>query len=462
MCGICGLVSYPTADLDLLVTALTRVNHRGHEAVGIAATNGYDLQVFCETGYVREVCRPTVKTFKEFTDDVQKKRMAAFVGHTRYSTVGPSDVRHGQPLEMVRRDGRPFVLAHNGQLAMHAALRPRLEAVGMRFHTDSDSEVLAGAIAESRAQDLPEAVADVVREIPGVYALLALDAEFLVAARDQIGNRPLWFCARDRAVAFASEVAALPAWGVPAREVPPGAIVTVPLAAPTPVVRQIIPPAPGYCIFEALYFARPDQRIGADVAATIRRRLGQRLAAECPVAADAACAVPDSGNDAALGFAEASGVPFEPRIMVENWYTVSGRSFILPGPAQRDAAVRRKYSVTEDLVRGKRVVVVDDTIVRGNTAPVLTALLKDAGATEVHWRIAAAPIRHPCFFGIDIPTAAELIAAGRTEDGVRELVGATSLRYLPYAAMLDAVNGAREGWCTGCFTGTYPIPVPPH
>lgn len=464
MCGIYGLVGNGPEDLEDVIRGLTRVNHRGHGAVGISATNGAALFHFRHQGYVRDACTEGCATFRAFAQQALDGGAFAFVGHTRDATVGPSDEEHGQPVRMQHPRRGPFVLAHNGQVPMHRALRSELETKGFRFHTQSDSEVLAGCVAASDEATLPGAVRSVVARVPGVFSLLALDRAHLVAARDRIGNRPLWTARASRVTAFASEVPALPVSLGEPTEVAPGSLVAIDLAArdTAPAVEQVTSAEPAYCIFEALYFARPDQRIGSAVAGQIRRHLGARLAAERPVDADLVCGVPDSGTDAALGFSLASGLPYQPRLLVKNWYEVPDRSFILPGQQRRERAARGKYAVTAELARGQRVCIVDDTLVRGNTAPVLTAMLRAAGATEVHWRIAAAPIRYPCFYGIDIPTMEELPAAWLNEADICQHVGADSLRYLPYDSMCAGVEEPtrRRGWCTACFSGRYPIPVP--
>lgn len=463
MCGICGLLRTEPGGLPTLVTRLALVNHRGHETVGIAATNGVEMWSFRDFGYVREACTESREAFRSFARATLGEHAHAYIGHTRYATVGGGDIALAQPIGRVHPVFGKFFVAHNGQLPNHRQLRQHLSECGQCFETTSDSEVLAALIAQSAATTLPMAVAEVVRELPAAFSFLALDRCFLVAARDRLGMRPLWWRQSARRVLVASEVGALTdEEDDPLEEIPPGAMV-VAERTPTGLRTERTPvavPSPAQCLFEALYFARPDQRIGASAAGVIRQELGRRLARACPAEADVVCGVPESGTAAALGFAHTSGLPFEPYAFVKNWYVVPARSFILPTREQRTHAASLKYNANATVVAGKRVVVVDDTIVRGNTTPKLTAALRRAGAAEVHWRIAASPIRHPCFYGIDIPTSSELLAFGKTEAEVCAAVGADSLRYLPYAEMVAVAETASSGWCTACFTGHYPTAVP--
>lgn len=463
MCGLVGFLYNQPGKLPQVVQNLSLVNHRGHEAVGIAASNRESISIFRKTGYVREACTLKREAWRQFAKEVTESGATNFVGHTRYSTVGPSDVSLAQPMHMINPHWHEFVLAHNGQLTDHERWRVILESQGHRFQTTSDTEVLAALLAHSQTSSLPDAVAEAVETLSAAFSLIVMNQEWLVGARDRWGLRPLWFTDTPKAVGFASEIAALPGDRAYKREVPPGTVIAVRRTGASweVIERKVAQTDERYCIFEALYFARPDQVIGTKTAGEIRYGLGQRLAREHPLEVDLVCGAPDSGTDAAMGFANEAGLPFTHRAVLKNWYTVPARSFILPGQEKRIGAAHAKYSICPDLVRGKRVVCVDDTLVRGNTTPILTEKFRQAGAREVHWRIAAAPIRYPCFYGIDIPSQKELPAASHTEEELgRQLLKADSLKYLSLEGMRSGVNGGVKGWCNACFTGRYPTPVP--
>jgi len=467
MCGIVGLIGHGPEDLERTIQSLGNVNNRGHEAVGITATSGHRLSKqqplihFRHFGLVRDACTADRATFRSFTNTVFENEARIFAGQTRYSTVGRNDPERTQPIRVMHPRWGEFSLFHNGQVCNHDDIRLGCETRGHTFRTNpvGDSEALAAYITQTKAKSLAEAVAHAIRTIPGTFSLLIMTNSQLIAARDRFGNKPLWRQADADYTAYASEVAALPQVNNLATPVAPGSMEVVDFSTNTLSVEQVVEPVPAYCIFEDLYFSRPDQIHGSEIAGEFRRRMGIRTAIECPTDADFVCYVPDSGGDAGLGFAEQSGIRFEPRAVVRNFYNVASRSFILPGQKSRTSAARQKYAISS-IVRGKRIIIVDDTLVRGNTLPVITAMAYEAGAKEVHIRVAAAPVIHPCYGGIDIPTEEELPAAQLSEAGIRNLVGSTSLRYLPLAPMLEEAEKTCNGHCAACFNGCYPYPHP--
>ena len=458
MCGIVGIVGNGPEDIETTVNSLCMVNNRGQEAVGITATNRKSLFPFRHTGLVRHACNDDRRTWRRFTETCLEQGCHIFLGHTRYSTVGPSSMDLIQPIPMNSPVWGDFAVAHNGQISNHLQLRKQCQQRGHRFRTTSDTETLAVYMAQSDCKTLPEAVAHVLENIVGTYSLMILSPDWLIATRDRLGNRPLWFEADANYIAFASEVAALPQGDNLAREVHPGSLIAVNLKDYSFSERQVVEPFCHHCILEQLYFSRPDQVHCNEQSSSFRHRMGSRLAHEHPVEADIVCPVPDSGNDAAQGFAEASGIQFAPRGAIRNHFSFSSRSFILPGQKQRRGGAMLKYSVSSS-VRGKRIVFVDDSLIRGNTAEILTAKAYKAGATEVHWRIAASPVIHPCSGGIDIPTDTELVASSVGIDKFRQKIRASSLEYLPYEAMMAEANHNCTGWCAGCFDGNYPYPL---
>lgn len=462
MCGICGSVSRQPLTLESVIKQLTRVNHRGHEAVGIAAVNGSGTFVspsFVASGLVREACNANQQMFREFSQRFSENQPRAFIGHTRYSTVGSSEVRNAQPFKMYHPVFGHFYLAHNGQVPNHEQLRKQLELHGQRFVTESDSETLAAMIAHCSAATLPEAVVEMMRRVEGAYSLLVLGKHHFVAARDRHGVWPLWLSVLPGGdTLFASEEGSLgPVMS--AREILPGTIVSVNISTPTEIQSCQISSGDSHrCWLDVVYLARPDEGVGATIAADVRFALGQRLARTCPVTADLVTGVPDSGIDAAQGFAQTSGIPLCLRAMVRNRFA-PGRSFILPGETGRQDAVLDKQSVTRRSVDGKRVVIVDDSIVRSTTSRIITQMMREAGASEVHWRIAAAPIRFPCFYGIDMPSTDQLPAHRNSWKQIAASIGADSVCYLSFDAMHDCLSQFHHGWCTACTTGKYPIPI---
>ncbi len=446
-CGVFGVYD-PAGDCARTAYyGLYALQHRGQEACGIAAINDRELSFHKDVGLVGEV-------FHEGILDELNGTMA--VGHVRYSTTGGTRRENAQPLTLRYVKGT-LALAHNGNLPHADELRTKFEYQGAIFQTTSDSELIAYAIAQARLRcpSVEEAVQKALSGLRGAWSLIVMSPRKLVAARDPWGFRPLCMGRRGKAVMFTSESCALDAVGARfERELGPGEIVAV----EDGVVRTIQGPAGrGHlCIFEYIYFARPDSTICGQSVHEARRRAGYFLAQEYPVEADVTVGVPDSGLDAALGYAEASGIPYGVGL-VKNRYI--GRTFITPGQDHREQAVRIKLGALRSCVAGKRVVLVDDSIVRGTTSRQIVSLLREAGAKEVHLRSSAPPFIAPCYFGTDIPNKDELIACRYSVEEIRAQTGADSLAFLSLDALKRIVPNAACGFCDGCFTGKYPMPL---
>jgi amidophosphoribosyltransferase len=379
------------------------------------------------------------------------------IGHTRYSTAGSSTIENAQPVLVSSRGGH-IALAHNGNITNAGELRVDLEELGSIFASSMDSEVIVHRLARSAAEKPEERLADALREVEGAYSILMVLGDTLLSARDPRGWRPLVMGRLNGAPVFASETCALDIVGATyERDIEPGEIIAIDASGE----RSIFPfekKELKRCVFEHVYFARPDSRIFGGSVDRARRALGRRLAQECPApGADLVFSVPDSSNSAAIGFAEESGLPFE-LALIRNHYV--GRTFIQPTQATRDAKVRLKYNAVREVLDGKRVVMVDDSIVRGTTTRGLVALVRGAGATEVHMRVSSAPVTGPCYYGIDTPSREELIAANNNLEEIRASLGVDSLGYLSLDGMLESVPTGPEGFCHACFSGDYPTPPP--
>ena len=447
-CGVFGVYD-PAGDCARTAYyGLYALQHRGQEACGIAAINDRELSYHKDAGLVGEV-------FHEAVLDRLNGTMA--VGHVRYSTTGGTRRENAQPLTLRYVKGT-LALAHNGNLPHADQLRARFEYQGAIFQTTSDSELIAYAIAQARLRcpSVEEAVRRALAGLRGAWSLIVMSPRKLVAARDPWGFRPLCMGRRGEVVVFASESCALDAVGARfERELGPGEIVAVEDGQ----VRTVQPPSAGgghLCIFEYIYFARPDSTICGQSVHQARLRAGRFLAQEHPAEADVVIGVPDSGLDAALGYAEASGIPYGVGL-VKNRYI--GRTFITPGQGRREQAVRIKLGALRSCVKGKRVVLVDDSIVRGTTSRQIVSLLREAGAAEVHLRSSAPPFIAPCYFGTDIPDEDELIACRCSVEEIRARTGADSLGFLSLNALKRVAPDAACGFCDGCFTGKYPMPL---
>ncbi len=448
MCGIFGVYGHNNA-AALTQLGLYSLQHRGQESAGIVAVD--------ERGLAR-ASRAMGLVSEAFSDSgMSKLKGAIAIGHTRYSTAGSSAIENAQPILARVRTGH-ISLAHNGNLTNAVELKRELEEEGAIFNSTMDSEIIVHRIARATGDTPEERVASALNGVEGAYCLIVLIDETLVVARDPLGLRPLVVGKLGDGWVFASESCALDIVGATLeREVQPGEIVS--LDARGLRSCNLLPPAPLHrCVFEHVYFARPDSTIFSGSVNESRRRLGKQLAIEQPApTAEMVFSVPDSSNSAALGYAEESGLPFE-LALIRNHYI--GRTFIQPTQEGRDAKVKVKYNPVRELLAGKSVVMVDDSIVRGTTTRGLVALVRAAGAREVHMRVSSAPIISPCYYGIDTPRREELIAATMKHDEMARHLGVDSLGYLSIDGMLSAMPSGPSGYCHACFSGKYPTEVP--
>ncbi len=453
-CGVFGLYVHPD-DADRLspaheaYAALFALQHRGQEACGISVNNDGVIRTHKDLGLVNDV-------FNQQILDNMPGNMA--IGHVRYSTTGLQSRENAQPLSITHCKGN-LALAHNGNLVNAVALRKNIETTGGIFNSSSDTEVLAYTIVQERIKcgSIEMAVLNAMSVIQGAYSLVVMSPRKMIAARDPHGFRPLVIGKTGKSYIFCSETCALDTIGAEfIRDVEPGEVIVVEDGE----MRSLHYPIkcdPTTCVFEYIYFARPDSVIDGASVEFARQEAGRYLAEEHPVEADVVIGVPDSGIPAAIGYAKASGIPYGVGL-IKNRYI--GRTFIQPGQKNRERSVRMKLNALKYAVEGKRVIMVDDSIVRGTTCARLVKILRDAGAKEVHMRISAPPFLHPCFFGTDVPDREHLIAYNRTVDEIRDIVGVDSLGYLSLEATEKIAVGARCGFCTGCFSGHYPIPTP--
>jgi amidophosphoribosyltransferase len=445
MCGVFGIRSEERDVARLAYFGLFALQHRGQESAGIAVSDGGRLTVLRDMGLVAQV-------FNE--QQLQALPGEVAIGHTRYSTTGANRWANAQPLIHHGR-ARTVALGHNGNLVNVEDLRAELEADGVRLGSGSDSEVIAALVARDPAP-LPEAVASAMRRLDGAYSVTALAEGTLVAFRDPFGFRPLTLGRIGEDWVVASETCALDLIGAEAvRDVRPGEVVWVDAdglhaAQAAPADQNAL------CIFEHVYFARPDSRLGGVEVHGARIRMGETLAREAPVAADLVIGIPDSGTPAAIGYSKASGIPFN-EALIKNRYVA--RTFIQPDQEMREQGIRLKFNPLDE-VESRRIVVVDDSIVRGNTMRQLVQMLLGAGAAEVHVRISSPPVVSPCFYGIDMADEDELAAAHRPVEEMREHIGATSLHYLSVEGMQAATELPADAVCRACFTREYPTPVP--
>jgi amidophosphoribosyltransferase len=448
-CGIFGVHLRPGADVDvagMIQVGLFALQHRGQESCGISVASNDELRIEKDMGLVAEVFT------EERLADLRFPGARIGIGHTRYSTTGSSLRFNAQPLT-VRSNKGLIALAHNGNFTNARAIRNAMLSAGAVFQTTNDSEVMINLIARYAELSLADATARVMGELEGGFAVVLMDRHRLLGLRDAHGVRPLVIGALDGGYVFASESAALAVVGARfVRDVAPGELV---VADDTGLhARQVLTPNATPCAFEWIYFARGDGALdGADVHAS-RMRMGEILAREAPVEADVVVGVPESGLPAALGYARASGIPFDFGLHKSPY---AGRTFIAPNARLRQQKVRLKLAPTS-AVAGKRVVLVDDSIVRGTTSGRIVALLRDAGAREVHFRVSSPPIRYPCYYGIDTAARAELAAATMTIDEIRARIGADSLSFISEAGLARAIGLART--CLACFDGRYPAGHP--
>jgi amidophosphoribosyltransferase len=449
-CGVFGVWAPGEEVAKLTYYGLYALQHRGQEAAGMAVSDGSAVLVYKELGLVAQV-------FDEATLAALRGDLA--IGHTRYSTTGAGTWENAQPSFRSGRAGGSLALGHNGNLTNTAELRrfaEQLDPTVDAMHATSDSDLITRLLSARPDVSLQQAAAEVLPELRGAFSLVFMDENTLHAARDPHGVRPLVLGRLERGWVAASETAALDIVGASVvREVEPGEL----LAIDEHGLRssRFATPEPKGCLFEYVYLARPDSTlVGRNVHAA-RVEIGRRLAAEHPVEADMVIGVPESGIPAAIGYAEASGIPYGSGL-VKNAYV--GRTFIQPSQSLRQLGIRLKLSPVQEVVEGKRLVVVDDSIVRGNTSRQLIEMLRAAGAAEVHLRITSPPIKHPCYYGIDMATRAELIGADLAVEEIREFVGADSLHYISLDGLISATPHQKKSLCRACFDGEYPIPVP--
>lgn len=448
MCGIFGIRGHPDA-AAMTQLGLYSLQHRGQESSGILSVDDTgEAHLERAMGLVSEGLQ---------ADQMTHLPGRIAIGHTRYSTAGSSTIDNAQPI-LARTRGQTMSLAHNGNLVNAVELRNDLESSGAIFSSTMDSEVLLHRLARSRAETPEGRMAEALQGVEGAYCLVVTIGDALVLARDPRGWRPLTIGKLGDAYVAASESCALDIVGATkVRDVEPGEVVRIDGSGITSIFPFERKPL-SRCIFEHVYFARPDSQIFGGSVDRARRALGRRLAEEQPApGADFVFAVPDSSNAAALGYAEVAGIPFE-FALIRNHYV--GRTFIQPTQAGRDAKVKVKYNAVRGLLEGKKVVMVDDSIVRGTTTRGLVAMVRAAGAREVHMRVSSAPITGPCWYGIDTPQKSELIAASNDVQAIARLLGVDSLGYLSLDGMLSAMPDGPGGYCHACFSGQYPTAAP--
>ena len=448
-CGVFGIYNKAGDCARDTYYGLYALQHRGQESCGIAANNNRDITCYKDMGMVGDV-------FSEEKLDELNGTMA--VGHVRYSTAGGSKRENAQPLCLSYIKNQ-LALVHNGNLVNAKALKYEFELSGSIFQTTADTEVIAYAIARQRLKcgSIEEAVVGTMKRLVGAYSLIVMSGRKLIAARDPWGFRPLCIGKRGNAWIFASETCALDGVGAQfVRDVEPGEVVVIE-EGQLRSIRENCSGKSHICIFEYIYFARPDSVIGGQGVHEARLEAGRLLARQNPVDADVVIGVPDSGLDAALGYCQESGIPVAEGFL-KNRYI--GRTFIKPEQSSRETAVKLKLSPMRSQIEGKRVIMIDDSIVRGTTSNLITNLLRDAGAKEVHVKISSPPFISPCYFGTDVPDKDHLIACQMDLESIRKHIGADSLDYLNVESLRKLVPMIQGDFCEGCFTGKYPVDIP--
>jgi len=442
-CGVFGIWS-PQHDVSRLAYfALFALQHRGQESAGIATTDSGHITTQRDLGLVSQVFDE--RSLETLTGE-------AAIGHVRYSTTGGAGWENSQPV--YREDRRAVALAHNGNLINAVELYNELTEAGVKFRSTSDSEIIAALAASDPAETTVDAVASVMGRLKGAFSTVILTPESVIAFRDAAGIRPLCLGELEGRYVVASESCALDIIGARfLREVAPGELLSI--SERGIETRQVLSSdRKALCVFEHIYFSRPDSKLEGRTLQSVRGRMGEILAREAPAEADLVISVPDSGNAATKGFARASGIPQDDGL-IKNRYVA--RTFIQPGQELRRQGLRLKFNPLPEVVSGKRLVVVDDSIVRGNTMRQIVGMLREAGATEVHLRMSSPAIRHPCHYGVDMPTAEEMAAHGRTTEEIAKELNADSLAYLSLDGVYEAIGSPRETHCDACFTGQYPL-----
>ena len=444
-CGIFGVYATGIDIARFIFFALYALQHRGQESAGIAVTNGDGIKMHGNMGLVSQA----------FTEnDLPQLKGYIGIGHNRYSTTGSSQPGNIQPI-IARAEGLTIALAHNGNILNAKPLRDELQERGYSFHTSTDSEVIANLILASHGKSWEGKIGYAMRRLQGAYSLTIMTHDKLIGVRDPLGVRPLCMGNIDSGWVIASESCALDHIGAQfSRDIEPGEMIVVDENGIKSFKKRSSKKA--LCIFEYIYFARPDSIIQGKLLYQARQAMGKMLAQEYPVDADLVMGVPDSATAAGIGYSNASGIPYCEGLL-KNRYV--GRTFIEPDQRIRELGVQLKFNPLSRIIAGKRLVVVDDSIVRGTTTPHVVNLLKKAGAKEVHLRICAPPIRYPCLLGVDMATEWELIAARKTVPEIRDYLGADSLGYLSLDGLIKAIDLPKEIFCLACFTGDYPVPV---
>ncbi len=447
-CGIFGVHGHPES-AKLIYLGLYALQHRGQEGAGIVCGMNGALSAHRGVGLVADVFKP---------HKLARVSGNIGIGHVRYSTFGSSNLKNVQPLVVDYARGS-MALGHNGNLVNAARLREELEDEGAIFQSTTDSEVIIHLISRSKKETFTDRVIEALKRVEGAYSLLAMDGERIVAARDPHGFRPLWLGRLEETYVVASETCALDIidadW---IREIEPGEVVTISQHR-VKFAKPFEPVQPKQCVFEFIYVARPDSDIFGRSVDRVRKDMGGKLAQVAPVEADLVMAVPDSSNAAALGYSHESGIPFDMGF-IRNHYV--GRTFIEPDQGIRDFGVKIKLNPARSTVEGKRIVMVDDSIVRGTTARKIIKMLRRCGAKEVHFRVGSPPIVNSCYYGIDTPNRRKLIAHRLTVEEIREFLMVDSLAYLPIPSLIEAVGGRPEDFCLACFNNEYPTPTPDH
>jgi len=444
-CGVFGIFGHPQSAY-LTYLGLYALQHRGEESAGIVVSDGKKISSLRGMGQVQDV-------FDASKLDVLGGDRA--IGHVRYSTTGSSNLKNAQPI-LVDYSRGEIAITHNGNLVNADLLRSELEAYGSIFQTTTDSEIIIHLMAKPSLRNIEEGIVDALTRVKGAYSLVFLTNQFLVAARDPQGFRPLWLGKTGDAYVVASETCAFDLIEAKVvREIEPGEVLFISskgLKSEWPMGQKTEPRS--QCIFEHVYFSRPDSMIFGESVHLVRERFGRQLAKEQPANADIVIPVPDSGNSAAIGFSQESGIRLETGI-IRNHYV--GRTFIQPSQGMRDFKVRIKFNFVREVLEGKRVVCVDDSIVRGTTSKLRVKSLRQAGAREVHLRISCPPHRFPCAYGIDFPTREELIANRMSREEIRKYLECDSVGYLSLEGMLNCVSFPKENYCTACWSGKYPV-----
>ncbi len=447
MCGIFGVYGHSEA-ANLTYLGVHALQHRGQESAGIVSAESGKLHAHRAMGLVADVFNPQT---------LARLPGRSAIGHVRYATAGGSEARNVQPLSVEYAHGK-IAVAHNGNLVNAGELRARLEAQGSIFQTNSDTECIVHLLAHARQATTTERITSALEQVEGAYSLLFLTENQLIAVRDPSGFRPLALGRLKDAFVFASETCAFDLIEAEfIREIEPGEMVVVDqsgLKSYRPLGDTPVPER--FCVFEHVYFARPDSRVNGKSVYRVRERMGRQLAKEHPVDADVVVPVPDSGISAAIGYARQSGIPYDMGLIRSHYV---GRTFIEPQQSIRHFGVKLKLNAVREVLDGKRVVVIDDSIVRGTTSRKIVKMIRAAGAREVHMRVSSPPTTHPCYYGIDTPTRSELIASSHSVDEIARYVTCDTLGYLSPEGLMEAVQAPadQKGYCCACFTGQYPV-----